>query len=106
MVFTKSFPQDVKGQTVWTKIVLSPYEEKFVEKSAREEHISLLLEAMRDAKEVIVKSHQEINQQLVTSLALSLFSKRVSHVAYMKEEKCRELFEKRFKSSVLERLKG
>ena len=91
-MFTKSFPKDINGATVWQEINLSTYEEKKVEKDSREDQVSLLLECLRDAKEIMDKAHFEYHQSQRLSIALSLFGKRSSHVVFKKEEKCREKF--------------
>ncbi|RME78135.1 hypothetical protein D6774_02100 [Candidatus Woesearchaeota archaeon] len=93
-MFTKSFPLEVNGTTYWKEISLRPYEEKLVEKEAREENVSLLLECLRDAKEVMDKAHFKYSQTQRLNIALALFHKRCSHVVYKKEEKCREIFER------------
>lgn len=91
-MFTKSFPKNINGVTVWEETILNTFEEKTVEKQAREDQVNLLLECLRDAKEIMDKAHFKYQQSQRLSIALSLFQKRGSHVVFKKEEKCREKF--------------
>jgi hypothetical protein len=90
MVFSKSFPRTVKGSSypIWEEISLTNEEEKQIEERARSENIEIMKRCIGDAK--------EINEKNKVKLAKTLFTKLASHVAYFKEEKCKEKFDRKF----------
>lgn len=95
MAFYKRFPKRTEGSVYpkWVEITLSEEEERGVEQKAREEQIKLFRECIEDAEEIASDKSLKLSQADVVSIASELFDKRVSHVVYLKEKKCREKFD-------------
>lgn len=95
MGFSKRFPKPVEGSVYpkWVEISLSKEEEEKVERHAAEEHVKLFMACIEDAEKIAIERNLKPYQTDIISIASALFDKRVSHVVYMKERKCREKFE-------------
>lgn len=96
MVFSKSFPREVKGSAYpkWEETEISDEEEKKVEEEARKENTELMKQCIDDAKKIIQEKDLKEYQTDLISMAISLFEKRASHIVYWKESKCKEKFDK------------
>jgi hypothetical protein len=97
MVFSKSFPRNIKGSPypVWDEISLTDEEEKEQEEHCRKKNIEIMKECIEDAKQIIIdleglKDYQSDR----VNMAISLFEKRASHEIYWKEDKSKEKFDK------------
>ena len=95
MVFSKRFPKQTEGSVYpkWVEISLTEEEERKIEQQAREEHIELFKECIEDAGKIIADRNLKSYQTDIISIASNLFDKRVSHVVFLKENKCKEKFE-------------
>lgn len=100
MPFSKSFPKTLKGSPYpeWVEVSLKETEEKAVEELARKTNNALMKECILDAKKIMEATNLKDYQSDQIELAKSLFDKRASHVAFWKEEKCKEKFEMYFKN--------
>ena len=98
MAFSKSFPRTIKGSSypVWEEIFLKEEEELQVEKSCKEENITLMKECIDDAKKIMKDQTLKDYQTDLITLAKSLFDIRASHVVYWKENKAKEKFDEMF----------
>ncbi len=98
MAFTKSFPKrsDKSVYPQWEEVTLSPEEELRAEALCREENNKIMAECLLDAKELLKSGDWKAYESSVVALAVALFEKRASHVAYWKEDLARE---KHLKSS-------
>ncbi len=94
MVFSKTFPREIKGSNYpkWEEIFLSAQEEREREQVARQENLFLIRQCIADARNVLKDEKMMDMQSHVLSVALSLFKKRSSHTVFYKEEKCKEKF--------------
>jgi hypothetical protein len=98
MTFSKSFPR-TDGKTtypVWEEIVLDSEKEKIIGKNARFENIELMKECIEDSRKLFSDSNLKDYQSDLIRLAVSLFEKRASHVAYWKETECKAIFDEKF----------
>ncbi len=95
MTFYKRFPKRTEGSVYpkWVEVSLSDEEEREVELKARDEQIKLFKECIEDAERIAIDRNLRASQSDITSIALGLFDKRVSHVVYLKEKRCREKFD-------------
>jgi hypothetical protein len=94
MTFTKAFPKRTETSIYpeWQDVRLTAQEETKLEQACREQNKKLMQECLHDAEELL-KNKKGYETSIIT-LAATLFEKRASHVAYWKEEKAREKFEK------------
>lgn len=94
MTFSKAFPKrsDKSVYPEWVDVELTEGEEAQVEAAQRVFNNNLMQECLVDAKELL--KEQKGYESSVVTLAQSLFEKRASHVAYWKEEKAKEKFDK------------
>ncbi|MBI2664777.1 hypothetical protein HYX10_05565 [Candidatus Woesearchaeota archaeon] len=95
MAFSKRFPKRAEGSVYpkWVEVSLTADEEREVEHHGRQEHIALFKECIEDAKRIIGERDLKPYQSDIIGIASSLFDKRVSHMVYLKEKKCREKFD-------------
>ncbi|MBU0628125.1 MAG: hypothetical protein KKC75_02970 [Nanoarchaeota archaeon] len=95
MGFSKTFPKTVEGSTYprWEEIFLTSEEEKDVEQKAKEENIELMKECIDDAKRILEEKGFKGFKEDMLAVAIPLFEKRASHIAYWKESKCKERFD-------------
>ncbi|MFH1650041.1 MAG: hypothetical protein ABIA93_05820 [Candidatus Woesearchaeota archaeon] len=94
MGFTKAFPvrSDKSVYPKWEDVELSKDEEKSADDSARKQNLILMKECLEDAK--ILLAEPAFSENTVR-VAIALFEKRASHVAYHKEELAQEIFKKK-----------
>ena len=95
MVFSKRFPKQVDGSTYpkWIEVSLTPEEEQDVENKARANNATLFKQCIEDAEKIAIDRNLKSYQTDIISIAKALFEKRVSHVVYLKERKCKEKFD-------------
>jgi len=98
MTFSKSFARYVKGSNYprWEDISLTEKEEREQEEKARKENIELMNRCIEDARKIIDKQNLKRFQSDLVRVAITLFEKRASHVAYHKESKAKEKFDRMF----------
>lgn len=98
MAFSKSFPKttDKSVYPKWEEIALSETEEKAQEILARKENIEKLKESIDDAGRIMEDKGLKPYQTDMIHIALGLFEKRASHEIYYKENKAKEIFDKKF----------
>ena len=96
MVFSKTFPKQVKGRYYpeWEEVYLEEGEEREQEIISRKENIKLMKECIDDAKEIIKEKNLRDYQTNIIRIAIALFEKRASHEIYWKENKAKEKFDK------------
>lgn len=101
MAFFKTFPRTLKGSSypIWEEVTLSEKDEKEAEKRAKEENIVLIKECIDEAKQILTEKGFKFYQSDVVNLAVSLFEKSASHSVYHKENKAKEIFDKKFKDN-------
>jgi hypothetical protein len=88
MAFRKRFPKDVPTSPYpqWVTVKLTQEQEDQLDESVREAHASLMQECLQDAKELCEAQGLKDYQTDTVQIAISLFEKRASHLAYHKEE--------------------
>lgn len=88
MAFRKRFPKDVPTSPYpqWVTVELTKEQEEQLEEKTRDENVSLMQECLSDAKELVEAQGLKDYQTDVVNIAISLFEKRASHLAYHKEE--------------------
>jgi hypothetical protein len=98
MGFSKSFPRTVKGSNypIWEETFLTEAEEKEQEAKSRAENTNLMKECVRDAKQVMKEEGLKDFQSDMITIAKALFDKRASHTVYLKENKAKEKFDKKY----------
>ena len=91
--------QDFKGSTYpeWVEMNLKEAEEREVEEKARLANNIPMANCIEDAKKIIKDANLKNYQSDVIEIASSLFDKRASHVAFFKEERCKEKFDTLFR---------
>lgn len=96
MVFSKSFPRNVKGSNYprWEEISISDAEEKEQEELCRVKNIKLMRECIDDAKDIIQKNNLKRYQTDLINIAAALFKKRASYAIHFKENKAKEKFDR------------
>ncbi len=96
MVFSKSFPMNVKGRDLprWLEVEITEKEEEESENKAKKANIGIMRECLDDAYEILQGNNLRNYQTNLVSIAIALFEKRASHSVYWKERKCREKFDK------------
>ena len=94
MVFRKSFPRRVEGinYPVWEEVVLSSEEEKNVELDNRKENLKIMHTCIKDTELLFDKLGYERKQRDIINVAIALFDKQSSHVAFKKEEYSQDKF--------------
>ncbi|QQG39182.1 MAG: hypothetical protein HYS32_01865 [Candidatus Woesearchaeota archaeon] len=99
MAFSKSFPKTTKGSTYpsWEEVYLSDDEERAVEEFSKKENIELMKGCIDISKKIIQEKGLKDYQTDVVNMAISLFEKISSHVAYHKENKAKEKFDRLYK---------
>ena len=100
MAFSKTFPKTVPGSNypLWQEVFLTEEEEKITEEECRRTNFRLLDQAVQEAKALAIK-HSMNTEEIVTSLAIALFEKRASHEVFWKENKAKEKFDKKNRTS-------
>lgn len=95
MPYSKAFPKrtDKSVYPHWEDVYLTAEEEKEVEEAARIENNKIMATCLDDAEKLLVAKGVKGYETSMVALATSLFDKRASHVAYLKEEKAKEKFE-------------
>ncbi|MBD3209242.1 hypothetical protein GF367_02380 [Candidatus Woesearchaeota archaeon] len=96
MAFYKSFPKrsDKSVYPQWEDITLTEEEERAVERTCQEENNKLMTQCLEDAEKLLVAKGLKGYETSLTQIATALFEKRASHVAYWKEEKAKEKFDR------------
>ncbi len=94
MAYSKSFPKksDKSVYPQWEEVLLTPAEEEGVEKKCRLQNTKIMAECLHDAQKIFVSQGQKGYETSIATIAASLFEKRASHVAFMKEEFAKEKF--------------
>ncbi len=95
MVFTKTFPKQVKGSsyTHWEEIALTEAEELEEEQHSRIDNIKLMKECIDDARIIMKDKDLKDYQTDLVSIARGLFEKRASHSVYFKEKRAKKKFD-------------
>ena len=98
MPFSKNFPKTVPGSNypVWEEITLTEEEEKQVEEECRRTNFRILDQCLEEAKALAIKQGLNTDENRV-KIAIALFEKRASHEVFWKENKAKEIFDKKFK---------
>ena len=96
--FSKNFPKTVPGSNypVWEEITLTEEEEKQVEEECRRTNFRILDQCLEEAKALAIKQGLNTDENRV-KIAIALFEKRASHEVFWKENKAKEIFDKKFK---------
>ena len=93
MPFSKSFPKNINGVTVWEEVQLTESEEKEAELKCKFDNIRLFSECLDDAKKIMQDNELKELQTDQASIAVALFEKRASHSVFHKEAKAKEKFD-------------
>ena len=88
MAFRKRFPKDVPTSPYpkWESVELTPEQENKLDEETRQENITLMKQCLSDAKQILEEKELKDYQTNVVQMAVALFEKRASHLAYHKEE--------------------
>lgn len=88
MAFRKRFPKDIPTSPYpqWEAVELSKEQEEQLDETVRQENISLMKQCLSDAKLILKEKELKDYQTNVVQMAVALFEKRSSHLAYHKEE--------------------
>lgn len=96
MAFRKRFPKDVPTSPYpqWITVELSKKQEQELDEQTRKENVSLMKQCLADAKELFEHEQLKDYQTDIVTVAVALFEKRSSHLAYSKEEFAYDVFVK------------
>ena len=95
MPFSKSFPKNINGVTVWQEVTLTESDERDVEEASRQDNIRIFKECLEDAKSIMMGKSMKEYQTDQVSIAVSLFEKRGSHTVFHKEARAKQKFDQR-----------
>ncbi|MFT4250037.1 MAG: hypothetical protein ACMXYD_01610 [Candidatus Woesearchaeota archaeon] len=94
MAFRKRFPKDVPTSPYpqWRAVTLTKQQEEEIVASSQQQNLSLLKQCLQQAKVLVEQEGLKDYQTDIVTLAVALFEKQASHVAYHKEEYAYDLF--------------
>jgi len=100
----KTFPRAVDGSNypTWEEITLTEKEEFVEDEKAKRENITLMKQCIDEARKMMEEKGLAEYQTDLINIALSLFRKRASHVVYWKDNRCKEKFDRMYKSIVIQ----
>lgn len=96
MTYSKAFPKrsDKSIYPQWEDVTLSPEEERELEEQCRQENNRIMAQCLDDAEKLLIAKGAKGYESSISAIAVALFDKRASHVAYWKEEYAKEKFDK------------
>jgi hypothetical protein len=98
MVFSKTFPRNIRGVSSpsWEEVFLTEKEELDEEQKSKADGIKTMKECLKDADKIIIDMGLQRFQSNVVNIALALFEKRASHTVHYKEGRAKDKFDKLF----------